>query len=69
MRGRDYGVIGDIGIGIVGAFFGGWVSGFLGFGDTYGLIGSIIIAFIGACLLIALLRAVARRTHRRSAEQ
>ena len=34
MRGGGYGIIGDIVVGIVGAFIGGWVSGFLGFGGS-----------------------------------
>ena len=60
MRGGGYGLIGDIVVGIVGAFIGGWLASFLGLGDSYGLIGSIVIAFIGACILIAILHAVSR---------
>jgi uncharacterized membrane protein YeaQ/YmgE (transglycosylase-associated protein family) len=60
VMGGGYGLIGDIVVGIVGAFIGGWVSGLLGIGGTYGLIGSIVIAFIGACILIAILHAVSR---------
>ena len=40
---------------------GGWVSGLLGIGGSYGLIGSIVIAFMGACLLLALFRLIADR--------
>jgi len=65
MRGGGYGVVGDIVVGIVGAFIGGFLANLLGLGAS-GLLGSIIIAFIGACILIALLRAFsggyARRT-------
>src|SRR6266516_7873213 len=60
MRG-GYGIVGDIIIGILGAFIGGWLAGLLGLGAS-GLIGTIIIAFLGACVLIALLRALARAT-------
>jgi uncharacterized membrane protein YeaQ/YmgE (transglycosylase-associated protein family) len=60
MRGGGYGLIGDIVVGVVGAFLGGWLAGFLGLGGSYGLIGSIVIAFIGACILIAILHAVSR---------
>ena len=56
MRGGGYGVVGDIVVGIVGAFIGGFLANLLGLGAS-GLLGSIIIAFIGACILIALLRA------------
>ena len=61
MRGGGYGVIGDIVVGIIGAFIGGCVSGLLGIGGSYRLIGSIVIAFLGACLLIALFHLIARR--------
>ena len=57
MRGGGYGIIGDIIVGIVGAFIGGFLASLLGLGAS-GLIGTIIIAFIGACILIAILRAV-----------
>ncbi|WP_220196064.1 GlsB/YeaQ/YmgE family stress response membrane protein [Ktedonospora formicarum] len=64
MRGGGYGVIGDIVVGLVGALIGGFLAGLLGLGSN-SLIGSIIIAFIGACILIAILRAVSRGTVRR----
>src|ERR1700731_5039101 len=55
MRGGGYGIVGDIIVGLVGAFIGGWLFSLLGIGSG-GLIGSIIVAFVGACILIALLR-------------
>lgn len=57
MRGGGYGIVGDIIVGIIGAFIGGWLFSLLGIGAG-GFIGSIIIAFIGACILIALLRLI-----------
>ncbi len=59
MRGGGYGLIGDIVVGLIGAFLGGWLAGFLGLG-SFGLIGTIVVAFIGACILLAVLRAVSR---------
>ena len=67
MSGGGYGLIGDIVVGIVGAFLGGWVAGLLGIGGSYGLIGSIVIAFIGACILIAILHAFSGGVRRRRA--
>lgn len=61
MRGRGYGLVGDIIIGIIGAFIGGLLANLLIPDANFGLIGSIIVAIIGACILIALLRAVSRR--------
>ncbi len=59
MRGGGYGLIGDIVVGLIGAFIGGWLAGLLGLG-SFGLIGTIVVAFIGACILIAILHAVSR---------
>ncbi|GAC1566391.1 MAG: hypothetical protein NVS3B14_08260 [Ktedonobacteraceae bacterium] len=57
MRGGGYGIVGDIVIGIVGAFLGGFLASLLGIGAS-GLVGTLVIAFIGACILIAILRMV-----------
>ena len=65
MGGSGYGLIGDIIIGIVGAFVGGWLFAQLGVSSPWGgLPGTIFVAFIGAVVLLFLLRLVrgARRT-------
>jgi uncharacterized membrane protein YeaQ/YmgE (transglycosylase-associated protein family) len=65
MGGTGYGLIGDIIIGIVGAFVGGWIFNSLGVGSPWGgLPGTIFIAFIGAVVLLFVLRLIrgARRT-------
>jgi uncharacterized membrane protein YeaQ/YmgE (transglycosylase-associated protein family) len=65
MGGTGYGLIGDIIIGIVGAFVGGWIFNSLGVSSPWGgLPGTIFIAFIGAVVLLFLLRLLrsARRT-------
>jgi uncharacterized membrane protein YeaQ/YmgE (transglycosylase-associated protein family) len=59
MKGSGYGVIGDLVIGIVGAFIGGWVFGLLGIA-SYGLVGSLVTALIGALLLIFIIRMIKR---------
>ncbi len=62
MRGGGYGVVGDIIIGIVGGLIGGFLASAL-FGIPNPVNGinllSILVAFIGAVILIAILRAVA----------
>jgi uncharacterized membrane protein YeaQ/YmgE (transglycosylase-associated protein family) len=63
MRG-GYGIVGDIVIGIVGAFLGGFLASLLGIGAN-SLIATLIIAVIGACILIAILRMVSRGYPRR----
>jgi len=56
------GVIGDIIIGIVGAFIGGFIFNALGHVGVNGLnLYSILVAFVGAVVLLFILRAVSRR--------
>ena len=59
MRGGGYGIVGDMIVGVIGAFIGAWVFSLLGIGAG-GLIGQIIVAFVGAVILIAILRAIKR---------
>jgi uncharacterized membrane protein YeaQ/YmgE (transglycosylase-associated protein family) len=61
MRGGGYGIIGDIIIGLIGAFLGGLIFSLFVQGDT-GFWGSIAVAFVGACILVAIVRAVAPRS-------
>jgi uncharacterized membrane protein YeaQ/YmgE (transglycosylase-associated protein family) len=59
MGGTGYGIIGDIIIGIVGAFVGGWLFRTLGVRSPMGgLAGVIFVAFIGAVVLIFILRLI-----------
>jgi uncharacterized membrane protein YeaQ/YmgE (transglycosylase-associated protein family) len=58
MGSGGYGLIGDIVVGLVGAFVGGFVFGLIVNGD-YGLIGSIVVALLGACLSIWVVRRLA----------
>ncbi len=60
LKGEGYGVVMDLILGLVGALVGGFVFGLI-FKDTYGLLGSIVVAFVGACLVIAALRLLAAR--------
>ena len=56
MRGKGYGPLADIVLGIVGAVIGGWIMRFLGFWGHGGLLYSIVVATGGATLLIWLVR-------------
>jgi len=60
MRGGGFGVIGDMIVGVIGAFLGGWLFSLLGISAGGGLIGSIIVAFVGALVLLFLLRLIRR---------
>lgn len=57
MKGGGYGAFADILLGIVGAILGGWVVGLLGLGAG-GLIWSILVAILGAVILIWITRFV-----------
>ena len=59
MKGGGYGLIGDLVIGVIGAFLGGWLLGALGI-VAGGLIGSLVTATIGAVLLLFLVRLIKR---------
>jgi uncharacterized membrane protein YeaQ/YmgE (transglycosylase-associated protein family) len=60
MKGSGFGFIMDMVVGLIGALVGGFVSSHLGFGTTgeHGMVGSIIIAVIGAVLLTVILRLI-----------
>jgi uncharacterized membrane protein YeaQ/YmgE (transglycosylase-associated protein family) len=57
MRGRGFGLLGDLVVGIVGSLIGGFVFGLLGL-TSYSLIGSIVVATVGAMLLLYLIRII-----------
>ena len=59
MRGGGFGLVGDMIVGVIGALIGGWLFGKLGI-HAGGLIGAIITAFVGAVVLILLLRLIRR---------
>ena len=62
MRGRGFGLVGNIIVGIVGALIGGLIFGALGVGPGFGLIGSLITAVIGAVVLLFIISLVRRPT-------
>jgi uncharacterized membrane protein YeaQ/YmgE (transglycosylase-associated protein family) len=62
--GGGFGLVGDIIVGVVGAFVGGFIFRALGVGSPFaGLAGSIFVAFIGAVVLLVCLRLIRRATY------
>ncbi len=57
VRGRGFGCLGDIVVGLIGSFIGGILANALQLG-TFHFCGSIFISFIGACILVALLQLI-----------
>jgi uncharacterized membrane protein YeaQ/YmgE (transglycosylase-associated protein family) len=58
--GNGFGLLGDIVVGVIGAFIGGWIFRAAGAEAPFGgIAGTIFVAFIGAILLLLLLRLIA----------
>lgn len=62
VRGFGFGILGNIVVGIVGAFLGSWLFPRLGVNLNFGggMIGSILFAFVGAVILLLLIRLIKR---------
>ncbi len=59
MKGSGYGLLGDLLLGLIGSVVGGWLFGLiLPAAEPSGLIGSIIVATIGAIVLVAVVRLI-----------
>jgi uncharacterized membrane protein YeaQ/YmgE (transglycosylase-associated protein family) len=59
MKGRGFGLIGDLVVGLVGGLLGGWLAGLVGISATNWL-GQILLAVVGGIILVAILRAIRR---------
>ncbi len=59
VRGRGFGLIGDMVVGIVGAMLGGWMAGVIGL-STGSSLGAFLLALAGAVVLVGLTRFVVR---------
>ena len=65
MRGSGYGLLGDLVLGLVGAVVGGWLFGLIASpAEPSGFLGSIVVATIGAIVLIVLVRVTSGRSAR-----
>lgn len=57
VAGRGFGCVADIVVGVAGAVIGGFLIGqIFGVNTTVGFWGSIVVAFIGAAILLAVLK-------------
>jgi len=57
VSGSGKGLLMDLILGIVGSILGGWIFTMLGLG-AYGLIGQLVMAVIGAVVLLLLIRLI-----------
>ena len=58
MKGGGYGLIGDIVLGLVGSIVGSWIFGALGVYPRAGMLVAVVVAFIGAVILIGAQRMI-----------
>jgi uncharacterized membrane protein YeaQ/YmgE (transglycosylase-associated protein family) len=64
VAGHGYGLIGDLVVGVLGALLGFFLAGALGIAVA-SILAQIIVAFVGAVILLAVLRLVTGRGLRR----
>ncbi len=55
VKGRGFGILGDIIVGVIGAMLGGWLSSVTGL-YVYGSFAAFITALVGAVILVSLTR-------------
>jgi uncharacterized membrane protein YeaQ/YmgE (transglycosylase-associated protein family) len=60
VKGGGFGLIGDLIVGVLGAFLGGFLFSSFGASAGGGLIGSIVVATIGAIVLLLIVRVIKR---------
>jgi uncharacterized membrane protein YeaQ/YmgE (transglycosylase-associated protein family) len=61
VKGGGFGLIGDLVVGVIGAFLGGWIFSKLGASAGGGLLGSIVVATVGAVVLLLIVRLFKRK--------
>jgi len=62
MKGGGFGLIGDLIVGVIGAFLGGYLFGLLkiSLGGLPVLVGELIVATVGASVLLVVIRLIKR---------
>jgi uncharacterized membrane protein YeaQ/YmgE (transglycosylase-associated protein family) len=60
MKGRGFGLVGNLIVGVIGAILGGWLFNLLGASSGGGLLGSILVATVGAVVLLLIVRVFKR---------
>ena len=59
MKGKGYGILGDLVLGTLGGVLGGWIFGQIGLSTT-NWIGNVGVAVIGGVILVVILRVLRR---------
>jgi uncharacterized membrane protein YeaQ/YmgE (transglycosylase-associated protein family) len=59
-KGRGFGLVGDLFVGVIGAILGGPLLGLVGL-HPFGLVGDLVTATVGAVALLLLLKLLRRK--------
>jgi uncharacterized membrane protein YeaQ/YmgE (transglycosylase-associated protein family) len=59
-KGRGFGLVGDLFVGVIGAILGGPLLGLVGL-HPFGLVGDLVTATVGAVALLLLLKLLQRK--------
>jgi len=59
-KGRGFGLVGNLVIGVLGSVFGSWLFWQLGF-ITYGFLGNVAVAVVGALVILYVVGMIAKR--------
>ena len=57
MKGRGFGLVGNLVVGVVGAFIGGFIFGKMGIMSS-GMVGTFVAAVVGAIVLLGIISLV-----------
>lgn len=58
MKGRGFGILGNIVVGVIGALLGGFLFRLLGLSSDGSLIGALVVSFVGAVVLLVIVGAL-----------
>ena len=59
-KGKGFGLVGNLVVGVLGSVFGSWLFWQLGF-SAYGFIGNVVVAVIGALVILYVVGLLAQR--------
>lgn len=54
MKGRGFGILGNIVVGVIGALLGGFLFRLLGLSADGSLLGTLVVSFVGAVVLLVI---------------